>query len=123
MKIISKLKRGSYVGAAAVLTLTAMPVLPVAEVWADDGSCEGPITSTALRIALDAGGEVKLCGDISGGVNVGNAVSGTVNATLDLNGHKISAGNNGQALIVSNNASVRIIDSVGGGGLYIVIGR
>ena len=118
MKIISKLKRGSYVGAAAVLTLTAMPVLPVAEVWADDGSCEGPITSTALRIALDAGGEVKLCGDISGGVNVGNAVSGTVNATLDLNGHKISAGNNGQALIVSNNASVRIIDSVGGGGLY-----
>jgi|GEM_PF-3381714 len=118
MKIISKLKRGSYIGSAAVLTLTAMPVVPVAEAWADGESCEGPTTSTALRIALDAGENVKLCGDIFGGVNVGHAVSGVVSATLDLNGHKINAGSNGQALIVSSNASVNIIDSIGGGGLY-----
>ena len=117
IKISTLTGRAKYFVAAAALVATSAPfgvLLPTA-VYADEPECVGAHDTTELKNLLNAGGDVKLCANITGGVNVGYHVDGTVNATLDLNGYTLTAGDGGQALIISKNAVVTL---TGEGSVY-----
>ena len=117
IKISTLTGRAKYFVAAAALVATSAPfgvLLPTA-VYADEPEGVGAHDTTELKNLLNAGGDVKLCANITGGVNVGYHVDGTVNATLDLNGYTLTAGDGGQALIISKNAVVTL---TGEGSVY-----
>lgn len=79
MRLISTLKRAKYVGAAMVLLLATMPVLPIRKAWADAGDLASCLSSTESTCTLHSdetmSGLFTLDRDL----------------TINLNGYKISS--------------------------------
>ena len=91
--LISNLKRAGYLGAAAVLTLAAMPVWPMTNAWAEGAttevdSCDG----LAAALADSDVSTITLGADLSGCT----AMNLTMSKTIDGGGHSLGfEGNNG----------------------------
>jgi hypothetical protein len=116
------MKRVTVIVLALVVVLAMVPAVALAETTVN--------TAGELNIALAAGGDIVLGADIDAGDLVQGAfftVPGGKTVTLDLNGHTlqgtringtISSGNRNTA-IITNNGTLTIMDTAGGGALMI----
>ncbi len=130
------LKRASYIGAAIILMLAAVPIIPVSAAPVDHCATRlyrewvgGPITGrfeNGLYNYLDNYGEGSLCADLSNYSFTGRKQTFDIynNATIDLNGHTLTSNMraNGRNVVIVGDGLIDGTLNTAWGGSFTIYG-
>lgn len=105
-------KKLAVLGLATVMTVAFMPAMAFADVAATGSTPATSNTQTATKTSIPANGQLAsttytLTGDLTQSLTVANGM----NATLDLNGHKLTNTTDKHTITVENGGTLTITDS------------